>query len=199
MGFENTDFAVPERLETEEFVLRPIRETDAALDFDAVMESRDFLRVWEQTSWPEDDFTVEANREDMVLLERRHTSRGAFTFTVMNPEETECLGCVYLIAHNAKMFQTAEITQIGRLTWEGVDTTVYFWVRKSRLAGGMDARLLSALRSWFESEWPLDNVVFVTADEFRQQVGVIEEAGLTPQFKIQEQGKAGTYTAYAPA
>jgi len=59
---------VPAGVRTEEFLLRPIRAADAARDFDAVVETRADLRVWEQSSWPDDDFTVEANRQDLEEL-----------------------------------------------------------------------------------------------------------------------------------
>lgn len=74
------------------------------------MESREYLRTWEQTGWPEDGFAVAANREDLEKLERRHADREAFTYTVMNLAETECLGCVYLMPTNARMFAGAHIT-----------------------------------------------------------------------------------------
>src|SRR5215218_4357264 len=96
MGFNTGDFHASDELRTDEFLLRPIRESDAELDYDAVMESREFLRLWEQSTWPEDDFTVEANRADMAKLERRHAEGESFTYTVMNLEETRCLGCVYI-------------------------------------------------------------------------------------------------------
>ncbi len=49
------------------------------------MESREFLRTWNQSTWPEDDFTVEANREDMVKMEQRHVDGEAFGYTMVTP------------------------------------------------------------------------------------------------------------------
>ena len=74
MTFRQHDVVAPTGLETPRFVLRPILATDARLDYDAVMESREYLRKWEQSTWPEDDFTVDANREDLAKLEQRHAS-----------------------------------------------------------------------------------------------------------------------------
>lgn len=47
----------PAERRTREFVLRPIKASDAAADFDAVMDSRADVIGWEQTGWPADDFT----------------------------------------------------------------------------------------------------------------------------------------------
>ena len=52
MAFNNDDFHAPEELRTDEFLLRPILESDAALDYEAVMASREYLRTWEGTGWP---------------------------------------------------------------------------------------------------------------------------------------------------
>lgn len=196
MPFDQIEFAVPERLETESFVLRPILASDDRLDYDAVMESKESLRVWEQTSWPEDDFTVEANREDLELLERRHAENGAFTYTVLTPDETECLGCVYVVATNARMFANATVTPVGDRSWDDFEATVYFWVRDSRIQSGLDHALLESLRGWFGAEWGFSGVLFVTSELFTQQLEMIEAAGLERCFTIVETGKPGPYLAF---
>src|SRR3954469_1414754 len=109
MAFDN-DFQAPEGLRTDEFLLRPIRASDAELDHEAVMESKEFLRRWEQSSWPTDDFTVDANRDDMVKLERRHAAGESFAYTVMSPTETQCLGCVYVQPTTSRWLAKAQIT-----------------------------------------------------------------------------------------
>jgi RimJ/RimL family protein N-acetyltransferase len=96
VSFADPSEPVPAELRTDEFVLRPIRATDAELDYRAVMETREYLRLWEQSTWPADDFTVDANREDLVGLEERHDAHRAFTYTVLDPDGVECLGCVYV-------------------------------------------------------------------------------------------------------
>ena len=196
MAFANLELDVPESLTTEEFVLRPIVAADAELDHAAVMESREFLRTWEQSSWPEDDFTVAANREDLEKLERRHASHLAFTYTVLDPAGTECLGCVYLMATDARMFTGARITPVGDHRWDDYDAAVYFWVRRSRLAAGTDRALLDALRTWLARDWGLGSHLFVTNEQFAQQRDMIEHTDLQLRFEIEEANKAGRYLAY---
>src|SRR5207237_9759001 len=87
---------VPGGTRTARLQLRPLRESDAALDYDAVMESPASLRRWSQTAWPADDFTLALNRSDLERHEREHGSGEAFTFTVLDPGGARCLGCVYL-------------------------------------------------------------------------------------------------------
>ena len=118
---------VPAGMQTGAFLLRPIRESDAELDYAAVMESREYLQAWEQTGWPADDFTLEDNRRDLRRHERQHAEGEAFTFTVMSPDETRCLGCVYIFAVDAGMFERSNTASTGDDRWSDVSATVYLW------------------------------------------------------------------------
>ena len=196
MYFENLDFDIPEGLATDDFVLRPITTADAEMDYAAVMESRDFLETWEQTGWPEVDFTVAANLEDMLKLERRHASRESFTYTIVNPAGTECLGCVYIMPPDARSFMKARITPVGNRQWDDYDAAVYFWVRKSRLATGIDRAVLDALRTWLSQDWKFRRYLIVTSELFTQQVELIDNTDLEMRFEILDDGKPGRYLAY---
>ena len=196
MPFTDRDVAAPDRLTTEEFVLRPIAASDAAIDHAAVMETREALRLWEQSTWPADDFTVEANREDLVGLEHRHIQHQAFTYTVLSPEGDECLGCVYIFPTTAAFLAKSTVTPVGNAAWDDVEAVVYFWARRSMMEIGMDGRLLAALRRWFDREWAFERTVYVTNEQFEQQVELLSSTDLSVQFELLEPGKAGTYLVF---
>lgn len=187
----------PKSLKTDAFVFRPITAADAELDYAAVMESREYLRHWEQSTWPEDDFTVADNREDLAKLEKWNAEHMAFTYTVLDPTETECLGCVYIFPTNASIFQKAQIRRVDRTQWDDREAAVYFWVRKSQLGGQKDSVLLETLRKWIDSDWNLSGHVFVTNEQFKQQVQMLEGTDLRLRFEIKEEGKPGKFLAYA--
>jgi RimJ/RimL family protein N-acetyltransferase len=96
MDFYPAGAPVPNEKRADGLLLRPLRATDVELDYDAVMSSAAQLRRWSQTAWPADDFTLAENLADLERHEREHLERTAFTFTVLNPGGTRCLGCVYL-------------------------------------------------------------------------------------------------------
>lgn len=187
---------VPVRLETEEFLLRPILASDVKGDYDAVMESREYLRPWEQTGWPADDFTLEDDLEDVAMLEQRHRAFHAFTYTVVTPDESECLGCVYLMPPDARHYREATVTPIGGARWEDYGTLVSFWVRTSRLGTGLDERLLAALRAWLAPYDRLGGILFVTNEQVGQQVTLLRSADLTLRFRIVKPTHDGAYLAY---
>lgn len=197
MSFTDPTQPVPAGLRTEEVALRPIVADDAEADYAAVMETREYLRLWQQTTWPEDDFTVDANQIDLVDLEERHAAHRAFTYTVLDPAGTECWGCVYVFPTSATFLVKSTVTPVGDDEWADVDAVVFFWARKSRMEIGMDERLLAALRVWFHEEWKLKRVVYVTNEQFQQQLDLINRTDLTLKFELLEPGKPGKYLIFA--
>jgi len=187
---------VPDELHTEQFTLRPITAADAERDHAALMETRVQLHLWEQSTWPADDFTVEANREDLVDLEARHRGGRAFTYTVVDPADTEALGCVYVFPISADFLTKATVTPTGDRHWDDVDAVVYFWMRASATQQGLDASLLAALRTWFREVWKTERTVFVTNEQFTQQVGLLDETDLALEFELVEPDKPGRYLVY---
>jgi hypothetical protein len=197
MTFANDDVQVPEALRTDEFLLRPIRAADAELDYAAVMESKTFLRPWEQSGWPADDFTVEANREDLAKLEQRHADGASFTYTVMDPGETQSLGCVYIFPTTAPLYERAAISALDGAQWAAYEAAVYFWVRTSRLADGLDQRLLAALGAWFAQDWRIAHPLILTNEQVTQQVALFERSNLVLRFRLTFPNEPGTTLAYA--
>jgi hypothetical protein len=61
---------------------------------------------------------------------------------------------------------------------------------------GMDERLLAALRRWFRDEWQTTNTVYVTNEQFTQQVDLIRRTDLTLKFELVEPEKPGTYLVF---
>lgn len=187
----------PDALTVAGLTLRPITAADAELDHAAVMETRELLRPWEQTGWPEDTFTVAENQADLEGLERRHAERRAFTYTVLDPGGTTCLGCVYLMPPDARMYDGAHIVPAAAEDrWEDVDAAVYFWVRASRQGAGTDRALVEALRDWLRDEWRLERAVVVVPEDVAPQVAAVASTGSRLRFTITEQGKPGRYLAY---
>ncbi len=160
------------------------------------MESRSILLTWEQTGWPAEDFTVRANREDLERLQQRHLDRQAFTYTVLDPTETVCLGCVYLLPPDSPAFAKARVQAMGDSAWSAHRAVVSFWVRASRLPTGLDRRLLDALRTWLREAWTLEHVLFLTSEAFEQQVALLEADGLRLRFRLWTDGKPAAELAF---
>jgi len=98
--------------------------------------------------WPADDMTLEANYEDLEYHEEEFDQRKSFTYTMLNVDESSCIGCVYIYPWRGKVY----------------DSQVYYWVIDSEKAKGLDEKVGSFLRDWIEQVWPIENPVFPGRD-----------------------------------
>lgn len=144
------NFLVPERLESGRFVLRPLTVHDAVKDYDAVMTSRaDLVGVFgPDAPWPEPDLSLEQDLIDLAWHQKEFQIGSSFTYTVVTPDESRVLGCVYLLPSLKRDF----------------DCTVYYWVRSSERASGLDEALGLAVRRWLQERWPFRNPAFPGRD-----------------------------------
>jgi RimJ/RimL family protein N-acetyltransferase len=170
MEFYPAGVPVPEERRTGRLYLRPLRATDVELDYEAVMSSAEMLRRWSQSDWPADDFTLAQNLADLQRHEREHIERTAFTFTVLNPQGTQCLGCVYVVPLRPE--------EIPLCIEAAYAADVGFWVRTSELTDALDQHLLATVRDWFQAEWAFDCVLFTISQQEPRQATLFEAAGL---------------------
>lgn len=178
--FYPEDAVVPEKLRTEEALIRPLRATDVELDYDAVITSRSELFLRSEGNWPREGFTLEENLADLIRHEQEHLDRVAFTYTVMNPTETECLGCLYI--NPLKQLLQGVGLSVERIP--NGSAYVTFWVRQSRLQDDLDRRLLQVLVTWFQTEWAFSQVLFSAKKAQARQVQLFEEMGMTLQYTL---------------
>jgi RimJ/RimL family protein N-acetyltransferase len=170
MEFYPTGLPVPQEKRSDRLYLRPLRATDVELDYEAVMSSAEMLRRWSQSDWPTADFTLAQNLADLQRHEREHLDRKAFTFTVLNPQGTQCLGCVYIMP--------VRRDELPLCPDAAYAADVGFWVRTSELPNALDQHLLATLLDWFQAEWALDCVLFTISQQESRQAALFAAAGL---------------------
>ena len=183
-GFHPAGAPVPEVMRTARALLRPLRTTDVDLDYDAVMSSAAELRRCRGSEWPRDGFTLEENLADLERHEREHIERKAFTYTVLNPEGTRCLGCVYIVPVWA---EAADIRGAAACA-----ACVGFWVRASEIEHDLDKHLLAVLLEWFRSAWPFDCVLFTNYVADTRQAALLAETGLSRHSLAWPDGRTGS-------
>lgn len=76
-------FEVPLTLETDRFRLRMLSVDDVEKDYEAVVESRDLLHSMFGGPWPDEDFALSANLDDLRRHQREFLGREAFAYTVV--------------------------------------------------------------------------------------------------------------------
>jgi RimJ/RimL family protein N-acetyltransferase len=176
MNFFPPEMTAPTGTRTDRLLLRPLTVGHVELDYEAVMVSREQLNRWSQTTWPTPDFTLAENRADLARHQREHNEGVAFTYTVLDPTESRCLGCVYITP--------VPETAVYLYTKEEYAARVGFWIRSDELASGLESHLLATLRGWFAAEWPFDRVIHTLSQQNPPQVALLEDAGLVRRAAI---------------
>lgn len=139
-------FEVPDRIETDRFVVVPLTRRLLALDFEAYMSSVEHLKAtynvdepfmvhgakWPERATPDDGFL------DVAWCEFERLNRTSFAYAVLDPAEERELGCVYVFPCKKAGF-AAECRM---------------WVRQSELARGLDEALETWFRDWIDQVWP---------------------------------------------
>lgn len=143
-SFIAADFDIPMGLNEPDFTVRPLTIHDAVKDYDAVMSSRMRLAglFGPGDAWPAADLSLEQNLIDLAWHQKEFQIRRSFAYTVMRPDESQCLGCVYVEPSPKR----------------GYDAQLFFWVRNSEHETGLEARLDSALRRWLTDAWAFKRV-----------------------------------------
>lgn len=179
MEFYPPEIPLPGKLKTTLLQLRPLRTTDNALDYEAVIVSRAFLRIGTGGLWPAEGFTPEENYQDLQRHEQDHDARVSFTFTILNLEGTECLGCLYVNSLDLLLEKYPAISTLEHSFPAGGATAV-FWMRPESQAEGLDSHLLNQLIEWFSNEWSFPIVVYLANQLEIHYQRVYEQAGLKP-------------------
>jgi len=136
------DFEAPAVLEHERFRLRMLTVDDVVADFDALCSRVD------RDGKPQPPFvaTVRENLIDLGWHQKEFELRRSFAYTVVAPDESEVLGCVYVDPSDTH------------------DARVRMWVRRSAWEDGLDPLLEQAVREWIATRWPFRDVSFAERD-----------------------------------
>lgn len=135
--FVPADFAVPGELVTDLFRLEPLGPAHNADDYQAWTSSMEHIKAtpgYEDSRWPE-PMTLADNLKDLERHAADFAARSGFTYTVLDNEGGEIIGCVYIYPSGVP---------------GGAD--VQSWVRADRAS--LDGALYRAVLAWLKAAWP---------------------------------------------
>ncbi len=142
----------PTELRTADVWLRRQRAEDAAADHEAVMASKEALRVWCDGDWPEDGFTLDENVEDLAGHLEDAAAGTAFGYTIWDPAGTRVLGSLYL-EPTAPFLDAYVVDDATRAALATCDVRVELWLRAD-LPDDVEPRVLASVRGWLQDAWP---------------------------------------------
>lgn len=148
-----SDFKVPEKLERQEFIIRKLCFSDAELDYKAVMSSMDIIKKTRGGDWPSSDLSLIEDQIDLGWHQREFENRSSFAYTVMSPDEKECLGCLYLYPPGFRDKNSRD-----------ADVDVSFWVTQAAYDKGLYSTLYETLDDWLKTAWPFKKIVYTNIE-----------------------------------
>ena len=142
--FVPSEFVVPSGFATANFTLRMLSVGDVEKDFEAVTSSAARLsKVWPDSGWPA-GLTLRQNLIDLGWHEKEFQNRSSFAYTMVAPDESQVLGCVYFYPTDKAEY----------------DTEVFLWVRESEAATDLDEELFEAVQRWLATDWPFNRPAY---------------------------------------
>jgi len=137
-------FHVPRELRTPSFRLEPLGPEHNARDFAAWTSSIDHIRAtpgFAGRAWPH-EMSLQDNLGDLEGHAADFAARTGFTYTVLEPEGDDVLGCVYI-------YPDADRPAV---------TSVRSCVRASH--AHLDRPLHDAVASWLQRAWPFEQIEY---------------------------------------
>ena len=142
--FVPAEFVVPNEFATAHFTLRMLSIDDVEKDFEAVTSSAERVsKVWPDSGWPA-GLTLRQNLIDLGWHEKEFHNRTSFAYTMVAPDESEVLGCVYF-------YPTDKAEH---------DAEVFLWVRESQVANDLDKALFEVVQRWLATDWPFEKPAY---------------------------------------
>lgn len=137
-------FVPPTQLLAPLFRLEPLGPQHNDADLAAWSSSVEHIRAtpgYPDGNWPPlEGMSLEANEADLTRHAADFAARTGFTFTVLDPDDNDVIGCVYL-------YPTAS---------PDYDVTVQSWVTAAN--ADLDEPLADAVALWLAADWPWDRV-----------------------------------------
>jgi hypothetical protein len=137
------DFDPPKKLSAEGFLLVPLHVEHNERDYRAWTSSMEHIRAtpgFPNGSWPR-QMSLEDNGRDLARHAADFAAQEGFTYTVLDSEDGDVVGCVYL--YPAGPESRAEVTARS-------------WVRVSR--ADLDETLWRVVSEWLRRDWPWSSV-----------------------------------------
>jgi hypothetical protein len=146
--FVPDDFSPPAGLVTPDLVLEPLGPEHNERDYAAwtssmehILATPGMVEPGETDPWPR-PMTLEENLDDLVRHAADFEARRGFTYTVLDPESADVIGCLYIYPSED----------------DGSDAHVQSWVTASRAE--LDLVVWRTVSDWLVAVWPFQNPTY---------------------------------------
>ena len=152
--FVPESFEPPTRLVAPALVLEPLGPRHNESDYAAWTSSMPHSQAtpgFPWGSWPH-EMSLADNRADLEMHEGDFEKRAGFTYTVLDPEGGDVIGCVYIYPKRRRDADGVVVEQTPGAA------SVRSWVRADRAE--LDDVLWRAVSDWLEADWPFEQIEY---------------------------------------
>jgi len=122
-------------------------------DFDAVMASREHLRAWSNSTWPEDDFALSANAEDLTGHIEDAQQGLAYGYSVLSADRRVLYGSLYLSSVDF-LWENYQVDDAARVVLSAAEVEADYWLRPECEADEVLHRdFAQTLDRWLRADW----------------------------------------------
>jgi hypothetical protein len=170
MSIFDKNFNFPKNYIGEAVTIFPTDIEFASSDYDAVMASKDELRLWSVSSWPEDDFTIESNREDLKNHVEDNQQHSAYGFMLYDSNKKNCYGSLYVNPINPEYFMN------DKFDFEKFDARIDCWIRTD-IQESLKIAIVNDVISWLRNDWSI-RYGFSVRPSLPQYENIFKKCGL---------------------
>jgi hypothetical protein len=192
MSIFRPKFQPPRTFENESLVIFPTDEAFYLSDYEAVMKSKNGLRVWSQSDWPKDSFTAEENKEDLLHHVADNKTHAAYGYMIYAPDHKTCYGSLY-VNPLAPIPENYSISTEDAAMLAGYDARLDFWVVDGEAA--LERQITESLREWMKEGWAI-RALFACRREMRERQAIYRALGL--ELLLDASGKSGNLMLFKP-
>ena len=149
---------VPDNYATDRFRLRRQMFDDNCADYQAVMQSRQQLRVWSDSDWPPDNFTPEDNLSDLEMHIGEHERDEAYGFSVFDAAVDALIGSLYINPIGSIIASYQDDEHAASIV-QRFDACADYWLLEG-LSGEMQVDFLKTIQTWLKDAWWFKGIAF---------------------------------------
>ncbi len=175
---------VPKVCSSSRFLLEPQSLDHAELDYLAVMSSKDHLRRWSFSEWPEDSFTLEQNKKDLEAHVQEAREGLAYGFTIFSPGRDQVWGSLYL--NPIRLFESYySLTDHDRELFTQAKVEVDYWLLEHLESDFLfQQEFTRAVQQWLRQSWGYETPLWGTRHSLTQRHIVYEALEMRERMRL---------------
>ncbi|WP_373999216.1 hypothetical protein [Bdellovibrio bacteriovorus] len=156
------------------------------------MKSKDLLRVWSQSTWPEDEFTALQNKEDLGSHVQDNIDHSAYGYMIYSLDQKTCYGSLYVNPLSSVLENYILDSAQEKLIQEH-QARIDFWIVEGERE--LEKDITRAIQDWLLNEWKI-NPLFSAREGMILREEIYSELGLKKVLHLRSKVSEATLLLY---